>query len=256
MTIDKINRAAFATTSVVHSYINFVLQPPEVSIFIKYHDNFVNKHVLDIGCGTGRTTFYLRNFTNHYIGIDYAAPMVDYCKRKYTGMKFRQCDARNMGMFSDESFDFVLFSYNGIDYINNHDRILALYEIYRVLKHDGLFVFSSHNRDYKHMLSGPMLKFTINPIKQLHIFSQYIASAWNHKINSNRQNFTDEYAIVNDSGNNYRLLTYYIDRTHQIDQLSNIGFTALEEYDMEGKIISSDENTINSCWIYYVAIKP
>ena len=54
-------------------------------------------------------------------------------------------DASNLGL-KDNSFDVVIFSFNGIDYIYPYiKRLAALKEIRRVLKTNGLFIFSSHN---------------------------------------------------------------------------------------------------------------
>ena len=43
-----------------------------------------------------------------------------------------------------EQFAAVFFSYNGIDSVNQRDRNVILKEIRRVLRDDGVFVFSSH----------------------------------------------------------------------------------------------------------------
>ncbi|ELP52058.1 methyltransferase type 11 domain protein [Microcystis aeruginosa TAIHU98] len=54
-------------------------------------------------------------------------------------------DARNLEQFADNYFDFILFSFNDIDYISHADRFLVLEEISRIGKAGGYFCFSSHN---------------------------------------------------------------------------------------------------------------
>jgi ubiquinone/menaquinone biosynthesis C-methylase UbiE len=54
-----------------------------------------------------------------------------------------------MPAFENETFDFVMFSFNGLDYLSHSDRLLALGEIRRVLKPAGLLLFSSHNAERK-----------------------------------------------------------------------------------------------------------
>jgi len=75
--------------------------------------------------------------------------------------------------FKDESFDYILFSFNGLDNLIPYSKRLAcLQEIRRVLRKEGLFVFSSHNA-----LCLPknrdMLKTFIRNMLNLRIFSRY-----------------------------------------------------------------------------------
>src|SRR5439155_4896171 len=57
----------------------------------------------------------------------------------------RHMDARDLGVFEKSSFDFILFSFNGLDYANHQDRKTILASIRRALRASGLFVFSAHN---------------------------------------------------------------------------------------------------------------
>ena len=102
--------------------------------------------MLDMGVGGGRTTRYFLPMASSYIGADYAPNMIAECKKKFKSKKiFEVLDVRNMGKFSDNMFDFILFSYNGIDSFGPEDRETALKEIKRVLRSDGYFSFSTHN---------------------------------------------------------------------------------------------------------------
>ena len=51
----------------------------------------------------------------------------------------------NLSMFDSASFDFVLFSYNGIDTMSHVNRLRVFDEVFRLLVSGGLFAFSSHN---------------------------------------------------------------------------------------------------------------
>jgi ubiquinone/menaquinone biosynthesis C-methylase UbiE len=75
--------------------------------------------------------------------------MIAICRERFPVMDFRLCDARNLSMFSDNSFDVVFFSFNGIDYVGHAGRLAILAEVHRVLRPDGVFWFSTHNRDVK-----------------------------------------------------------------------------------------------------------
>jgi len=51
-------------------------------------------------------------------------------------------------VFHENTFDFILFSFNGIDYINNDERCDVLNHIKRILKPTGYYLFSSHNLQF------------------------------------------------------------------------------------------------------------
>ena len=118
--------------------------------FNKYLNQSDN--ILDLGCGTGRTTFPLHQlgFTN-IIGVDLTPEMIYRALELNTffntGIKFEIGDATNL-KFSDHSFDVVIFSFNGLMSIpNSINRSKALGEINRVLKESGTFIFTTHDRD-------------------------------------------------------------------------------------------------------------
>ena len=141
------NRKKYESKNVVSSYIKMTLQNPEVMILVEHRESIVGKHILDIGCGSGRTTAILKNLSSGYIGIDYSVTMIESCRERFNDVSFAVSDVRKMSEFRDEEFDFIMFSFNGLDSINHDDRLKGLREIRRVLKQNGLFVFSSHNQE-------------------------------------------------------------------------------------------------------------
>lgn len=102
--------------------------------------------ILDLGVGGGRTTAYLAERASRYVGVDYAAAMVKACQAKFRGLEFLVADAADLSLFPDTSFDVVVFSFNGIDYVlPDERRRCCLNHIYRILKAGGVVIFSSHN---------------------------------------------------------------------------------------------------------------
>lgn len=108
--------------------------------------------ILDLGCGAGRTTInlYKKGYKN-IIGVDIAEKLIDfaknYCVKNNLSIPFQIGDATNLD-FDNETFDIVIFSYNGMQCIpgkKNRDKCLE--EVYRVLKPNGIFIFTAHNRD-------------------------------------------------------------------------------------------------------------
>lgn len=108
--------------------------------------------ILDLGCGAGRTTINLWKLGYHnIIGVDISKKLLSfskkYCKKNNLPICFKKENAMNLS-FPKEYFDVVFFSYNGFMTIpKKENRIKALQEIYRVLKPNGLFIFTAHNRD-------------------------------------------------------------------------------------------------------------
>ncbi|MBM4054441.1 MAG: class I SAM-dependent methyltransferase [Planctomycetes bacterium] len=256
MPYGAINKKCYEKKRTVLEYSLTALQIAEVMILIKYREYIVNKHILDIGCGAGRTTLPLTRLSKHYIGIDFSFDMVELCRRKFTNATFIHHDVRSMEIFEDELFDFVLFSYNGLDSISHDDRLKSFKEIHRVLKEDGLFVFSSHNRNYHRANSFPKIVFTPDPYAQINLLLKYFRSIVNFLKNRKLEQFNEEYAIINDKAHSYALLSYYIDKNSQILQNKSMGFETIEMYDVSGNILNPGDKDSHSAWIYYVTRKP
>src|ERR1041385_6007862 len=166
--VDEINKAAYSARDLVEWYgeLDFILKP-EAVIIERIRTAIEGKKLLDIGIGAGRTTKFLLEVSQDYTGIDYTRGCIDLAQKKYPDANLIHCDARELSIFNDQTFDFVLFSFNAIDYMINDDRIKCLKEIRRVLKPNGFFMFSTHNRDYKYFDKLPWQepKFDLKHIK-------------------------------------------------------------------------------------------
>jgi SAM-dependent methyltransferase len=102
--------------------------------------------ILDLGVGGGRTTPYLAKTASRYVGADYSEEMISACRTKFPGLEFRVADASDLSAFSDASFDAIVMAYNALDYVLPAEkRERCLRECRRLLRPDGLLVFSSHN---------------------------------------------------------------------------------------------------------------
>lgn len=138
----------------IESYKDFTIEAglweSEKYVFEKYIRK--DSSVLDVGCGTGRTTFGLiRLGFDKVIGLDLTPEMIFEAQKLNATFNaeidFRIGDAADLD-FNDQEFDAVIFSFNGIMTIPNPvHRLSAFKEINRVLKDSGLFIFTTHDRN-------------------------------------------------------------------------------------------------------------
>lgn len=153
ITLDLI-RESFSGQNIVSYYartsLSIGLWNSEKNLIEKYFSK--QDRILDLGCGTGRTTIPL--FQLGYtgiIGLDIAESMIqraqDLARSVEAEVSFvtgNACDLR----YPDHSFDSALFSYNGIMQIpGRQNRKKALSEIQRVLRPGGVFIFTTHDQE-------------------------------------------------------------------------------------------------------------
>lgn len=209
--VEKSNLAFFSTDHAVNvAYNNYGLNDVEQYIVSRYFTKS-KARILDIGCGRGRTTVPLDQAGFNVTGIDISKKLVYAAASSYQDLDFRVMNACELG-FDNETFDYVFFSFNGIDCIYPEDnRIIALQEIYRVLAPGGLFIFSSHNSWWLPLGRKPidlpyfLAVLTCN-IHNLRMFRKY-------RVETTR------------SGS---IIQYYQNPQRQKKQLNELGFEVLE----------------------------
>ncbi len=158
MTIRKVDtdfiRKSFTTEKTVLGYTKAVSEIglwESEKIMIKKYFNPENR-ILDIGCGAGRTTIGLYRLGYHLIeGLDLSEAMIVQARKISKDLNyditFSVGDAACLD-YDDETFNAALFSFNGIMQIpGKENRIKVLKEIKRILKPEGYFLFTTHDRD-------------------------------------------------------------------------------------------------------------
>lgn len=255
--MDSVNREWYSRPESVASFSgDDLLEPALALLFIRYRDDILGRDVLDLGVGAGRTTRYLTALTPRYVGIDYSPPMVSYCASRFPDARVELGDARDLSRFAPSSFDFVLFSYAGIDAMTHESRLQTLREVRRVLRPGGLFAFSAHNRDFSAARTNPRLQESRNPITLLANVWRRGRQSRNHARVRRLEVESPEYALINDLAEEYSLIHYYISAAPQRDQLVQAGFEVIAVQDDNGADVPPDAVVREAPWLWYLARRP
>jgi SAM-dependent methyltransferase len=257
--IAQLNQKLFDNKSVVGEYASKKeLVFGEPTIFRDFGPGLKGKAVLDIGVGAGRTTEHLLGFEpRRYVGVDFATEMLDFCRQRFPGTDFRFADARSLIGFADGEFDFILFSWSGIDCVNHSDRLRVLAEVKRVLAPGGHFVFSTANA---RMLGGPPWSRAVladlevrgsikSLVRGVRDFMRCVLNYLKHK---NQQVFSEEYVINLDAAHSFQLLRYNIAPDKQAAQLLAAGFSDVRAVDKKGIYRDTQDATLSDTPIYYI----
>jgi SAM-dependent methyltransferase len=109
-----------------------------------FHDH-LHGDILDLGCGTGRTTRHIRDMGHNVVGVDISPLQIEAAKQDHPDIRFYVKNAARLTL-PDNLFDCVVFSFNGLDYLYPYTlRVKAVEEVFRVLRPGGCFIFSSHD---------------------------------------------------------------------------------------------------------------
>ncbi len=159
-------------------------------------------------------------------------------------------DARDLSLLKNGTFDFILFTCNGIDYVNHEDRMKMLSEIHRVAKGGGYFSFSTHNLNYgQHIFN---FRFSRHPLMLLEELQRILLSRWfNRTIYKQLRRKEGKYLIINDGALGFALQTYFIAPDEQIRQLLNVGFKDVEIYDIQGRRVMGNLGEVMDHWLGY-----
>lgn len=246
------NKNTYNTEKVVAEYSRYsYLLKPEQAILDRI--KLLNPaKMLDIGVGAGRTTKYFAPFFKEYHGMDYSEKMIQECVKKFQNnenISFSVGDARNLENFGKNSFDFILFSFNGIDCVSIEDRRKVLNEIFNTGKNGSYFTFSFHN-----MYNLPKLfsyQIPKNPLKWVKEYKRVKGVRKNnHDIN---ELLKMEAAEIIDGDLDFSTSYVYIKPESQLKQLSETGFKTISIYRLsDGAEISPDTSwsDISDAWLY------
>ena len=178
--------------------------------------------------------------------------MVKACQKWHSSLNFLHGDASDMHMFDEASFDFIIFSFNGIDCMSHEKRIKTLKEIYRILKKNGIFAFSSHNLDDRKIVTA----FNKYDMKRPRAMAKNLLNVMSYLKVRKYQIHADTYEILSDPLAGFGHLTYYIRKQEQVKQLVNIGFQNIAILNRQAQFVDVNSLDRDSEWFHYVCQKP
>lgn len=229
---------------------------PEQTIIDLFKDQWKNWRVLDIGIGTGRTTHYFAPISKEYVGVDYAESMVRACKEIYAhwgpSIKIQLGDVRSMQEFESGYFDFVMFSYNGLDSISHEDRIRALEEMKRVGKKGGYLFFSSHNLQY--IPNMYKIKHNNSPKYLARRFFRLFNLLYYNGLPGKYKNL--DFAVIRDDVHQFRMNHYYAKPATVVSQLKELGLKNIRVFPSRtaGEIdIATLDSVDQYGWLHYLS---
>lgn len=252
------NLTSFRRAGIVNYYRQLrQLQPAEESIFKTLGPALAHMKILDLGVGAGRTTAHLAPRVSEYVGVDYSPEMIEVCEQRFSDLGkqvcFQVCDVRDMSQFASHSFDFVLFSFNGIDNISHAERLVFFQEVVRIGKPDGYFAFSTHN------LQGIIPEFSLSNRLSWNPLTSYVngimwgfLKVFNRSLSVAKLQSRD-YAVIRDESHNFRLRQYYIRPRAQLEQLCPFfRETTVYSWQSGAVIADPDLEAQQEMWCYFL----
>jgi len=104
------------------------------------HKFVKGRRALDYGCGTGRSTRFLSELGFWVIGVDIDEKMLNKAKENDSSGKYFIIKSGNLGLFEDNSFDFILSALTFDSISSKKEMIKILKEMERVLKKRGIII--------------------------------------------------------------------------------------------------------------------
>jgi ubiquinone/menaquinone biosynthesis C-methylase UbiE len=253
------NQLFYDTTEVVEIFASDeAIFKAEEAIIASLQDEIRDKPILEMGVGAGRVTPLVTTLSRDYVGADSSQKMIDKCRQKFGDDKFLVCDARHMPVFAGESFAAVFFFWNGIDEVSPSDRILILREVHRVLKPQGIFVFSSHNLDWEEIPAYALSGFWAhrNPLAFLRNNAMRLRALMSAFLAKRRGKRHDGFGVISEYEEQLHLLVprYFIRKEAQVHQLLEAGFCEIEAFAAQGAVLDHQNRGLDHL-VYYVARK-
>jgi SAM-dependent methyltransferase len=262
--IDAINQAIWTRDAARFEREGWI-DPGELAALTFAADLVRDTPTLDIGVGGGRTYALLRLLTRDYVAIDYTEELVRKCRVRHPEADVRLADARDLSQFPDDSFGFVFFSANGIDAVDHAGRQQVIDNVGRVLRPDGIFVFSTLNKDGSLYGASPAnaptetwLQGSLLPRLQDGTASEHHDADWARAVSNWRklkgfQTDNGDHGMAPFAAHEFSLLTHFVTLPGTRREMDEHGFDLLAVFPCDSFDNIAHEVTTAAMYFYLVA---
>jgi SAM-dependent methyltransferase len=227
-------------------FTDMSLMPAERAALRRLAPRIAAVDMLDIGVGTGRVGWTFAPLVHRYVGVDYSPRMIEAATARLDGepgVELMVGDARDLSPIEGE-FDFIIFSFNGIDAVPPDDRVRVLDQVRAKLRPDGLFQFSAHSLGCLPFNPDRPLspRFAGSRAYRLYAWAAGIRYARNvRRVNAKldlRAARERGWDLVHSQAHNFEVRDYYVDPAFQVRQLRDHGLEVVAVYDSSGREIT------------------
>lgn len=126
------------------------------TIFPRIRQHLPVDRILEIACGYGRWTQYLKDLCHDLILVDLSNECINACKQRFSDcshIRYHVNDGKSLDMISDSSVDFV-FSFDSL--VHADESVLKAYlkQLHRIMNKNGVaFIHHSNLGEYYNIYS-------------------------------------------------------------------------------------------------------
>lgn len=164
--MDPIQRTIRSYDEIADEYCEKTTKNGDRELQVKMLDKTISHipegaRIIDLGCGDGRDTEYLKRKGFDVVGIDLSRSMVNLARKKHPDCTFIQMDMRDT-IFPEDTFQ---CAWANASIINLPKSELSGFEaeIYRILNNEGVFAFSFKKGEGEGMEDGEVLEDEPHP---------------------------------------------------------------------------------------------
>ncbi|MDX1939850.1 MAG: class I SAM-dependent methyltransferase [Saprospiraceae bacterium] len=141
------------------NYENYYFDGRETATWLlgilEKHKILKNIKILDWGCGPGRIVRHLPNIvdqSNQIYGSDYNQQSINWCSKNIPNVEFR-VNKINPPLFFDDNYFDIIYGISIFTHLSEKSHHDWIQELLRVIKTDGIMLFSTHGDAFKNALS-------------------------------------------------------------------------------------------------------
>ena len=168
--MDKLTIEAYDSTSEKVFELHQMLLPLEIYELIKNYF-FKDDYTIDIGCGIGRDTFWLKEQGFHVVGLDASKGMLSIARRNYPTVQFREDFLPDLITIKSQSFKNVLCS-AVLMHLPEYFLEQGIKNLIRITKKDGIIIVSFRNTNATDYREDNKLYNPITPIQVVTLFKK------------------------------------------------------------------------------------